>query len=59
MLISGSGDEKYDQLINLGFNNVFIYRGGMFEWSLLQDIYGVNDFLTTTKIIDPLKWSVI
>jgi hypothetical protein len=50
-------DTKYQQLVNLGFTNVFIYRGGMFEWALLQDIYGVADFPTTVRIIDPLKWS--
>ena len=39
-----SNDEKiynkYNQLISLGFYNVFIYTGGMFEWLMLQDIYG-------------------
>ena len=50
-------DAKYQQLVNLGFTNVFIYRGGMFEWALLQDIYGVIEFPTTVRIMDPLKWS--
>ena len=30
---------KYEQLIKLGFRNVHIYPGGMFEWLCLQDIY--------------------
>jgi hypothetical protein len=57
--IDESVDKKYNQLINLKFDNVCIYRGGMFEWSLLQDIYGESEFLTTKKIMDPLKWSII
>ena len=28
---------KYNQLTSLGFNNVYIYAGGLFEWLLLQD----------------------
>ena len=32
--------KKYQQLNDLGFNNINIYTGGMFEWLLLQDIYG-------------------
>ena len=37
-------DKKYLQLINLGFTNVFIYYGGLFEWLLLQDIYSKEHF---------------
>jgi hypothetical protein len=40
----------------LGFENVYIYRGGMFEWLLLQDIYGFDEFQTTSKITDLLKY---
>ena len=40
---------KYTQLSSLGFFNVYIYTGGIFEWLLLQDIYGDADFITTTK----------
>ena len=39
---------KYEQLLKLGFMNVFIYSGGMFEWLCLQDIYG-NELFSTTK----------
>ena len=35
--------KKYDQLLGLGFINVYIYPGGLFEWLLLQDIYGFED----------------
>ena len=48
--------EKYSQLSSLGFYNVYIYPGGLFEWLLLQDIYGANDFPTTKKELDILKY---
>lgn len=47
---------KYNQLKKLGFKNVYIYSGGMFEWLLLQDIYGDELFKTTTKELDILKY---
>jgi len=47
---------KYNQLIELGFINVNIYVGGMFEWMLLQDIYGDEEFSTTSKELDILKF---
>ena len=48
--------KKYEQLVGLGFTNVFIYPGGLFEWLLLQDIYGFEDFPTTKKERDHLKY---
>ena len=48
--------QKYKQLITLGFYNTYIYMGGLFEWLLLQDIYGVEEFPTTTKQLDVLKF---
>lgn len=48
--------KKYEQLIKLGFTNVYIYVGGMFEWLLLQDIYGDELFPTTSKVRDILKY---
>lgn len=48
--------KKYDQLVNLGFVNVFIYPGGLFEWLLLQDIYGFENFPTTSQERDILKF---
>lgn len=48
--------KKYEQLIGLGFYNVFVYPGGLFEWLLLQDIYGFKNFPTTTKENDILKY---
>jgi rhodanese-related sulfurtransferase len=47
---------KYKQLVSLGFFNVYIYTGGLFEWLMLQDIYGEKEFPTTKKEIDFLKY---
>ena len=49
-------EKKYRQLISLGFIEVYIYMGGMFEWMLLQDIYGKDEFQTTAKVLDILKF---
>ena len=48
--------KKYEQLLSLGFINVYIYPGGLFEWLLLQDVYGVEDFPTTIRELDILKY---
>lgn len=47
---------KYNQLNSLGFYNVYVYTGGLFEWLLLQDIYGEKDFPTTNTELDILKY---
>ena len=47
---------KYKQLKELGFKNLSIYIGGLFEWVLLQDIYGDDLFPTTSKDLDILKY---
>lgn len=47
---------KYNQLISLGFYNLYIFTGGIFEWLMLQDIYGEEDFPTTKKELDILKF---
>ena len=49
-------EKKYLKLIELGFNNIFIYPGGLFEWLILQDIYGIDSFPTTNKELDILKF---
>lgn len=38
--------KKYGQLLKLGISSVEIYAGGMFEWLLLQEIYGDQLFPT-------------
>jgi hypothetical protein len=52
-----STEKKCKQLTALGFSNVSIYAGGLFEWLLLQDIYGEDEFPTSKKILDILKYS--
>jgi len=51
--------KKYKQLKTLGFSNIFIYKGGLFEWLLLQDIFGEEEFPTTSKENDILKYKPI
>jgi len=47
---------KYKQLTGLGFVNVHVYIGGLFEWLLLQEVYGEENFLTTSLELDILKY---
>jgi hypothetical protein len=51
--------KKYNQLLHLGFTNITIYIGGMFEWLCLQDIYGDDDFPTTKKELDILRYKPV
>lgn len=48
--------KKYKQLQDLGLTNIYMYPGGLFEWLLLQDIYGNDTFPTTTQELDILKF---
>jgi hypothetical protein len=52
-----SPEKKYKQFQSLGFSHIYIYAGGLFEWMLLQDIYGDDEFPTTSKVLDILKYS--
>jgi hypothetical protein len=49
-----SADNKCAQLQKLGFKNIMLYKGGLFEWMLLQDIYGITEFPTTKTTLDIL-----
>ena len=51
--------KKYLKLMELGFTNIYIYAGGLFEWLCLQDIYGEDEFPTTIKELDVLKFKPI
>jgi hypothetical protein len=51
-----SPEKKYKQLQNLGIIEIAIYSGGLFEWLLLQDIYGNKEFPTTKKNADLLRY---
>lgn len=48
--------KKINQLKSYGIKDIFVYKGGMFEWLLLQDIYGNTNFPTTTTVLDILKY---
>lgn len=48
--------KKSKLLHSLGFKTVYVYLGGMFEWLLLQDIYGTSFFQTIGQELDILKF---
>lgn len=52
----GTVREKYEQLLKHGIDRVCVYTGGMFEWLLLQDIYGADLFPTTGTELDILRY---
>lgn len=52
-----SAEKKCRQLVGLGFTSVRLYAGGLFEWALLQDIYGTELFPTTSVCVDPLSFA--
>lgn len=54
-----SAYKKYEQFNQLGFLNVYIYVGGLFEWLCLQDIYGNDFFKTSSKDLDIIKYKPI
>ena len=54
-----SPQKKYNQLIKHGFQRVYVYTGGLFEWLLLQDIYSFNEFPTTSICKDMLQHRVM
>lgn len=49
-------ERKQQQLKQMGFRHVYIYLGGLFEWLLLQDIYGRTEFPTTAVETDILRF---
>jgi|UniRef100_A0A6C0CPM8 hypothetical protein len=51
-----SAINKLNQLSQLGVKHVFLYSGGLFEWLLLQDIYGDDNFPTTDIELDILRY---
>jgi hypothetical protein len=54
-----SVEKKCLQLTKLGFDKVYMYVGGLFEWVLLQDIYGTQEFPTNRKVHDILRYRPI
>jgi hypothetical protein len=54
-------EKKYDQLTKLGLKEIFIYYGGLFEWLLLNELYGNEEFQLNREHtnIDLLKYRPI
>ena len=51
--------EKCQQLRGLGLSDVYVYSGGLFEWLLLNELYGDEEFPVENsdgKRIDILKY---
>lgn len=48
--------KKCKQLSLLGVHKVQLYSGGLFEWLLLQDVYGSAMFATTAPCKNPLDY---
>lgn len=51
-----TAEKKCRQFQTLGFRNVFLYGGGLFEWLLLQDIFGDVNFPTVGKADNFLRY---
>ena len=51
-----SARQKRTQLLSLGITDVYIYCGGIFEWLLMQDVYGFDEFPTTSRAADILVY---
>jgi hypothetical protein len=54
-----SAEQKCKQLVQLGFKHVNWYVGGLFEWLLLQEIYGKEEFPTTGICRDLLYYRAL
>jgi hypothetical protein len=50
--------KKYNQLKKLGFKNVHIYFGGMFEWLLLQEVFGTINFEIDGSLKDIIEYKI-
>ncbi len=48
--------KKYEQLSKISQFECYIYLGGLFEWLLLQEIYGCSLFPTNGSEQDLLKY---
>ena len=55
-----SVERKEKQLRALGLEEIYGYRGGMFEWLLMGDIFGPEEFLVSKRgvgAVDILKYA--
>lgn len=51
-----SVERKCSQLKGIGFADIFVYVGGLFDWLLLQEIYGPAEFPTIGVCKDLLRY---
>ena len=51
-----SAENKCIQLSQIGFKNIYYYVGGLYQWLLHQDIYGEENFPTTSSCSDILMY---
>ena len=57
--VDKSAEKKCEQLKKLGFDDVYVYTGGLFEWLLLQNVYGEQEFPTTKPCSDLLHFRAL
>jgi len=50
--------KKYNQLKKLGFKNVHIYFGGIYEWLLLQDVFTSINFQTDGTVENIVDYKI-
>lgn len=48
--------DQYNKLNSLGFDKIYLYPGGIFEWLLLQETFGCDMFETNYSEKDILKY---
>ena len=51
--------KKYNQLTKCGFTDISLYPGGMFEWLLLRDTFGEEEFPVTECELDILRYKPV
>lgn len=54
-----NANRKFLQIQKLGFDKVYLYTGGLFEWLLLQEVYGKSEFPTTNSCRDILQYRAL
>lgn len=57
-----SVDAKEKQLRALGLEDIYVFRGGMFEWLLMGDVFGQDEFPIVrrgTLGVDILKYAPV
>jgi hypothetical protein len=51
-----SPERKCRKLRSLGLSRLGIYKGGLFEWLLLQEVFGETMFPSSSRCTDLLKY---